>query len=83
MTRNLSPDVETLIRTLMATGRYGSEDEILHEALERLNDETDSDGEDLQAVLEAIEELEQGDNGMELDAAFEEVRQAVEKRLKT
>jgi Arc/MetJ-type ribon-helix-helix transcriptional regulator len=81
MTRNLSPNVESLIRTLMATGRYRSEDDLLHVALERLNDETDA-GEDLQAVREAIEELEQGDEGMALDAAFDEVRKAVEKRLK-
>jgi Arc/MetJ-type ribon-helix-helix transcriptional regulator len=82
MTRNLSQDVESLIRTLMATGKYQSEDDLLHEALERLNDETDSEGEDLRAVREAIEELEHGDEGMELDAAFEEIREAVEKRLK-
>jgi Arc/MetJ-type ribon-helix-helix transcriptional regulator len=81
MTRNLSADVESLIRTLMATGKYRSEDELLREALERLNVETDS-GDDLQAVREAIEELQQGDEGMELDAAFEVVREAVEKRLK-
>jgi Arc/MetJ-type ribon-helix-helix transcriptional regulator len=83
MTRNLSSDVESLIRMLMATGRYQSEDDLLHEALERLSDETDSDGDDLQAVRDAIEELQQGDQGMELDAAFDEVREAVEKRLKS
>jgi Arc/MetJ-type ribon-helix-helix transcriptional regulator len=81
MTHNHSADVETLIRKLMATGKYGSEDDLLFVALDRLNDESNDDDEDLKAVLEAIHELDEGDKGMDLDEAFEEVRLAVEKRL--
>ena len=77
------PDVAALIRQQMATGRFASEDQVLREALERLNNDDREEEEDVQAVLEAIEELEQGDEGMELDEAFEEIRLAVEKRLKT
>jgi hypothetical protein len=65
----------------MATGKYDSGDDLLFVALDRLNDESNDDHEDLKAVLEAIHELDEGDKGMDLDEAFEEVRLAVEKRL--
>jgi Arc/MetJ-type ribon-helix-helix transcriptional regulator len=69
MTRNLSRDVESLIREMMATGRYGSEDDLLLEALERLNDETVNTDEDLEAVLEGLNEIDQGVPGIPLEEA--------------
>jgi hypothetical protein len=65
----------------MATGRYRSEDDLLFVALDRLNDDSIDEDADLKAVQEAIRELDEGDKGMDLDEAFEEVRLAVEKRL--
>jgi Arc/MetJ-type ribon-helix-helix transcriptional regulator len=69
MTRNLSTNVESLIRTLMATGRYRSEDDLLFEALERLNDESVDDDEDMEAVLEGLNEVDQGVPGIPLEEA--------------
>ena len=70
MTRNLSADVETLIRQLMATGRYRTEDDLLREALERLNDEAVDEDEDMEAILEGLEEVDRGVPGMSVDEAF-------------
>lgn len=82
MSHAYSAEVKSLIQAQMATGKYLSEDDLLREALLRLNGEALQEQEDLQAVLEAIDELEKGDEGMDLDEAFEEVRLAVENRLK-
>lgn len=67
MTRNLSADVETLIRQLMATGRYRSEDDLLREALERLNEDAADVDEDMDAILEGLEEVDRGVPGMSVD----------------
>ena len=69
MTRNLSPNVESLIRTLMATGRYRSEDDLLFEALERLNNEAVDEDEDMQAILEGLNEIDRGVPGVPLEDA--------------
>lgn len=69
MTRNLSPDVESLIRTMMSTGRYQSEDDLLLVALERLNDEAVDEDDDMQAILEGLNEIDQGVPGIPLEEA--------------
>jgi Arc/MetJ-type ribon-helix-helix transcriptional regulator len=69
MTRNLSPDVESLIRTMMATGRFRSENDLLLEALERLNDETVDAEEDMEAILEGLNEVDQGVAGIPIEEA--------------
>jgi Arc/MetJ-type ribon-helix-helix transcriptional regulator len=70
MTRNLSADVERLIRQLMATGRYHSEDDMLREALERLNEDAADVDEDMDAILEGLKEVDRGAPGMSVDEAF-------------
>jgi putative addiction module CopG family antidote len=65
------PDVDQLVRSRMATGNYRSEDELLRCALEALAEQED----DLQAIQEALAELEADDPGLPLEEAFREVRQ--------
>jgi Arc/MetJ-type ribon-helix-helix transcriptional regulator len=65
------PDVQALIKEHMASGRYPSEDELFRDALKALTEET----EDLDAVREAVGDLQSGDLGVPLDEAFETIRQ--------
>jgi hypothetical protein len=76
MTEPISPAVEKLIRDKMATGRYGSEEELLVEALHAL-DESD---EDLQAIEEGLASLDRGEAGVPLSEAFARLRQKYDTR---
>jgi hypothetical protein len=69
MTRNLSADVESLIRQLMATGKYHTEDDLLRAALERLNDDAVDEDKDMEAILEGLEEVDRGVPGIPLEQA--------------
>jgi putative addiction module CopG family antidote len=71
MTQQFSPAVEQLIRDKMASGRYGSEDELLVQALRAL-DESD---EELKAIEEGLSSVERGEEGVLLDEAFNRLRQ--------
>ncbi len=61
------PDVDQLVRRRMTTGRYATEDDLLREALQALDEED----EDLAAVREAVAEQQAGDEGVPLDNAFD------------
>jgi putative addiction module CopG family antidote len=63
-------DVQDLIAQQMASGRYSSEDDVLRDALVSLSQSQ----EDLDAVLEAVAELEAGDPGVPLGEAFNIIR---------
>jgi Arc/MetJ-type ribon-helix-helix transcriptional regulator len=71
MTQQFSPTVEQLIRDKMASGRYGSEEELLVEALQALDD---SDA-DLKAIEEGLASVDRGEEGTPLDEAFDRLRQ--------
>jgi Arc/MetJ-type ribon-helix-helix transcriptional regulator len=71
MTQQFSPIVEQLIRDKMASGRYGSEEELLVEALHAL-DESDAD---LKAIEEGLSSVDRGEEGAPLDEAFDRLRQ--------
>ena len=71
MSQPLSVTVEQLIRNRMASGRYGSEEELLVMALQSL-DEID---EEIQAVEEGLASVERGEQGVPLDEAFDRLRQ--------
>lgn len=62
----LPPDLQQLIAARMATGRYSSEEELLREALASLED-ADAD---VQAVKDALADLDAGDRGLPVDEAF-------------
>jgi Arc/MetJ-type ribon-helix-helix transcriptional regulator len=70
MTYPFPPDVVALVQQQMATGRFASEDELLREALQALLDADD----DYTAIQEALDELEQGDEGLPIDEAFEQIK---------
>ena len=64
------PDVEKLVSDRMASGNYETEDDLLRDALQALAEE-DSD---LEALREAIEAFENGDEGVPLDEAIATIR---------
>jgi len=64
------PDVQELVASQMASGRYTDEDEVLREAL-RVLYEVDHDA---AAIQEAIDDWANGDEGLPLDQAFDEIR---------
>ena len=70
-------EFEELVQQHMATGKYSSEDELLREALEALAEEE----EDLDAVRQAIAELEAGDQGVGIDEAVDAIRRAQKRFL--
>lgn len=70
MIQPFSPAVEQLIRDKMASGRYGSEEELLVEALQSL----DQNDDDLKAIEEGLASLDRGEEGVPLSEAFERLR---------
>ena len=70
MVYQFPPDVEERVNEQMASGRYGSPDDVLRDALDALK----RDDEDLAAVEEAIAEWRAGDEGVPLDEAFAALR---------
>jgi hypothetical protein len=71
MTQQFSPTVEQLIRDKMASGRYGSEEELLVEALHAL----DESNADLKAIEEGLASIDRGEEGVPVDEAFDRIRQ--------
>ena len=70
MPYQLSPDVEELVKDRMASGNYQSEEDVLRDALEALRLED----EELRAIEEALDDVEDGDTGVSLDEAFASLR---------
>jgi len=70
MSQAFSENIAKLIHERMATGRYASEDELLRTALEALAEEEG----DLEAIQQAIDEMEAGDEGVPLDEAIAAIR---------
>lgn len=70
MAHDYSATLSQLIRQQMATGRYGSEEQLLIEALESLEDSA----EELRAIEDALTSLEQGDAGVSVEEAFGRLR---------
>jgi Arc/MetJ-type ribon-helix-helix transcriptional regulator len=70
MAYEFPPDVRRLIGQRMASGHYASEDELLREALHALGD----DDADLEAIREAVSDMDAGDEGIPLDEAFANIR---------
>jgi Arc/MetJ-type ribon-helix-helix transcriptional regulator len=70
MQHQFPADVEQLITERMATGQYASEADLVRQALLSLSTED----QDLEAVREAIADLENGDLGIPLDEAFDRIR---------
>ena len=71
MTFPFPADLQDFVRERMATGRYGSEEDLLRDAFHPLAEEE----ENLGAVREALAEWRAGDDGVSLDDAVENIRQ--------
>jgi len=63
-------DLKDLVGEQIESGQYGSEDEVLRDALRALAEEQ----EDLAAVSEGIAEWRAGDSGVALDDALAAIR---------
>ena len=70
MPHEFSPVVEQLIQVNMASGKYGSEDELLLEALQSLGAEEV----ELGAIREGLESVDRGEDGVSVEEAFAEIR---------
>jgi len=70
MSHQFSPNIEQLIRQKMSTGLYSSEDELLSNALQAL----DHDEEELRAIQEGLQSLDEGKEGVSVEEAFQRVR---------
>ena len=70
MTHQFPPEIDELIRKQMATGQYESEDQLLIDALRSL----ESEQQEWLAIKESLDTLDQGEQGVSLDEAFESVR---------
>ena len=64
------PDLQEFVRERLASGKYASEEEILRDAFQALEEEE----EDLDAVREALAEWQAGDAGVPLEDAVETIR---------
>jgi Arc/MetJ-type ribon-helix-helix transcriptional regulator len=65
------PDVQQQLDERMARGGYASEDDVLREAFAALTWEED----ELDAVMQAVKALDEGDEGVDLDVAFDQLRE--------
>lgn len=63
-------DIAAIVHQCMATGRYACEDDVLRDALHLLAD----DEAELLAIREAIADLQAGDPGLTVEAAFDAIR---------
>ncbi len=71
MSYQFPPDVDELVRKQMETGDYGTEDDVLREALRSLSEQRD----DWAAIQEGFKTLDDDHPGVSLDEAFRQVRE--------
>ena len=70
MTQQLPPILRQLIQDKMASGRYASEEELLVQALQAL----DENDEELKAIEDGLSSIDRGEEGVSLDDAFDRLR---------
>jgi putative addiction module CopG family antidote len=71
MAYQFPPDLHELIQKQMATGEYGTEDDVLRDALRSLSDQRA----EWNAIQVGLQTLDDGNSGVSLDEAFRYVRQ--------
>jgi antitoxin ParD1/3/4 len=80
MNVKLAPQTEELVREKVASGRYGDENAVIHEAMLALEDQ-----ERLESLRAAIaigdEEIERGEVVLYTPELFEEIKRNAEKKL--
>ena len=70
MAYQFPPELAELVEKHLTTGEYSSEDEVLLDAMRSLESQRD----DWAAIEESLTTLEQGDQGVSLDEAFDTIR---------
>ena len=65
------PDLQRQVNERMASGRYATEDDVLRDAFDSLMWEE----QEFQAVMQAVDALDNGDPGVPLDTAFDQLRE--------
>ena len=73
MATSVPPDVQRAIDARLATGKYATPDDVLRDAFRAL----DSEDEDVSAIQQAIDAWQQGEEGLPLDEAFDQVRRSI------
>jgi putative addiction module CopG family antidote len=73
MAASVPPDVQRVIDARLATGKYATADDVLREAFRALQNEDV----EVTAIQEAIDDWRQGDEGLPLDQAFDEIRKSI------
>ena len=71
MSYQFPPKLDELVKRQMAVGNFDSEDELLMVALRTLEEEQA----DWAAVEESLKTLDEGEQGLPLDEAFDAIRQ--------
>jgi hypothetical protein len=76
MMQQFPPDIQALIQAQMASGNYQSQEDLFRVALAHLaeQDPMAEQDVDIRAINESIDDLEAGDPGVPLDAAFDSLR---------
>jgi Arc/MetJ-type ribon-helix-helix transcriptional regulator len=70
MAYRFPPELAELVEKHLATGEYSSEDEVLLHAMRSLEAQRD----DWAAIEKSLTTLEQGDQGVSLNEAFDTIR---------
>ncbi|HND51879.1 MAG TPA: type II toxin-antitoxin system ParD family antitoxin [Pirellulaceae bacterium] len=73
MSYSFPPDVQQLIDVQLASGRFASEDDVLREALRALQPFEDETA----AIQAAIDDWQNGDEGLPIDEAFNNIRESI------
>lgn len=68
---HFSDEIEKLIQDHMATGRYGSEEDLLLQAFQAL----DEDEIEISAIEEGLASIDRGDAGVSITDAFQRLRE--------
>jgi putative addiction module CopG family antidote len=79
MQLNLSPEMETFVKGLVERGRFTSTDDVMHNAMDRLRDQTDLAGiepDDLKKLIdEGMDDIEHGRVApLDMQAVMDKVR---------
>jgi Arc/MetJ-type ribon-helix-helix transcriptional regulator len=70
MSYQFPPDIESLVQQHLASGHFDTPDEVLRTALCQLT----MDEEDLRAIQESLDRLDNGEEGIPLADAFQQLR---------
>lgn len=71
MSYHFPADIESLVQQQLATGHFSSPDDVLRAALQQLQLED----QEVKAIQQSIERLDEGEGGIAVQDAFQQLRQ--------